>query len=142
MKKYKYTGIYSDHKKVLDKLSDAQAAEKDLREQAREAHLFVDKRDGQWEPERLNANANGDKPRYTFDMCNPIVDQVVSEIEQADFDIQVNPAGGDGTTAIAATYDGIIRNIEVMRGYIRNDRSSRQAERGSPRPPRVKRDVG
>ena len=30
MKKYKYTGIYSDHKKVLDKLSDAQAAEKDL----------------------------------------------------------------------------------------------------------------
>tara|TARA_R100000808_G_C2155063_1_gene166776 strand:+ start:9217 stop:11487 length:2271 start_codon:yes stop_codon:yes gene_type:complete len=114
MKKYKYTGIYSDHKKVLDKLSDAQEAEKDLREQAREAHLFVDKRDGQWEPERLNANANGDKPRYTFDMCNPIVDQVVSEIEQADFDIQVNPAGGDGTTAIAATYDGIIRNIEVM----------------------------
>ena len=112
MKKYndseEYTKQYESHEKVLEKLADAQAADHDLREQAREAHLFVDKRNGQWEPKWWAANSN--KPRYTFDMCNPIVDQVCSEIEQADFDIQVNPAGGNATTPIASTYDGIIRN--------------------------------
>jgi len=101
---------YSDHKAVMDMLTKAQGADHDNRERAREAHLFVDKRDGQWEPYWWNANTN--KPRYTFDMVCPIVDQVAGEIEQADFDIRVYPAGGDATKEIALTYDGIIRNIE------------------------------
>ncbi len=107
-----YEGQYENHEKVLEKLADAQEADKDLREQAREAHLFLDKRNGQWEPYWWNTNEK--KPRYTFDMCNPIIDQVCGEIEQADFDIQVNPAGGNATKSISNTYDGLIRNIESI----------------------------
>jgi len=103
---------YDDHQSVMNMLSQAQAADHDNRERAREAHLFIDKRDGQWEPYWWNANTN--KPRYTFDMVCPIVDQVSGEIEQADFDIRVSPAGGDATKEIALTYDGIIRNIENL----------------------------
>ena len=105
---------YEDHKKVMGKLQDAQEADHDLRENAREAHLFIQKRDGQWDTDLQDSQDK--KPRYTFDMVSPIVDQVCSEIEQADFDIQVNPAGGNSTTQIANTYDGIVRNIEVISG--------------------------
>ena len=103
---------YDVHQSVMNMLSAAQDADHDNRERAREAHLFIDKRDGQWEPYWWNANIN--KPRYTFDMVCPIVDQVAGEIEQADFDIRVSPAGGNATKDIALTYDGIIRNIENM----------------------------
>jgi hypothetical protein len=103
---------YDDHQSVMNMLSQAQAADHDNRDRAREAHLFIDKRDGQWEPYWWNANTN--RPRYTFDMVGPIVDQVSGEIEQADFDIRVSPAGGDATKEIALTYDGIIRNIENL----------------------------
>ena len=105
-----YKDKYDDHQSVVNLLSSCQQADHDNREMAREAHLFLDKRDGQWEPYWWNSNQS--KPRYTFDQVNPIVSQVASEIEQADFDIRVSPAGGNGTKDIAATYDGIIRNIE------------------------------
>jgi hypothetical protein len=105
-----YKDKYEDHQSVLNLLSSCQEADHDNREMSREAHLFLDKRDGQWEPYWWEANQN--KPRYTFDNVNPIVDQVASEIEQADFDIRVSPAGGNATKDIAATYDGLIRNIE------------------------------
>ena len=83
---------YDSHQDVLDLLSAAQMADHDNREAAREAHLFISKRDGQWEPYWWNNNIN--KPRYTFDMTTPIVDQIAGEIEQADFDVSVSPAGG------------------------------------------------
>lgn len=101
---------YNDYQAVMALLKEAQEADEDNRERAREAHYFVDKRDGQWEPHWYNANVN--KPRYTFDQTSPIVDQVAGEIEQADFDIKVKPAGGDSTKDLAAVYDGLIRNIE------------------------------
>ena len=101
---------YEDHAKVINLLTAAQGADSDMRDQARDAQLFVSKKDGQWEPYWWNANQN--KPRYTFDMTCPIVDQVAGEIEQADFDIRVSPAGGDATKDVALTYDGIIRNLE------------------------------
>jgi hypothetical protein len=107
-----YKEKYDDHDKVLNLLSSAQQAESDDREDAREAHLFVDKKDGQWEPKWWTANEN--KPRYTFDQVSPIVSQITSEIEQADFDIRISPAGGDATKDLAATYDGIIRNVENL----------------------------
>jgi len=107
-----YKDKYDDHQSVINLLSACQQADHDNREMAREAHLFLDKRDGQWEPYWYSANQN--KPRYTFDQVNPIVSQVASEIEQADFDIRVSPAGGNATKDIASTYDGIIRNIENL----------------------------
>ena len=107
-----YKDKYDDHQSVVNLLSACQQADHDNREMAREAHLFLDKRDGQWEAYWWNANQN--KPRYTFDQVNPIVSQIASEIEQADFDIRVSPAGGNATKDIANTYDGIIRNIENL----------------------------
>ena len=101
---------YEDHAKVINLLTAAQGADSDMRDQARDAQLFVSKKDGQWEPYWWNANQN--RPRYTFCMTTPIVDQVAGEIEQADFDIRVSPAGGDATKDVALTYDGIIRNLE------------------------------
>ena len=105
-----YKDKYDDHQSVLNLLSSCQEADHDNRENAREAHLFIDKRDGQWEAYWYNTNQG--KPRYTFDNVNPIIDQIASEIEQADYDIRVTPAGGNATKSVAATYDGIIRNIE------------------------------
>ena len=91
-------------------LQAAQDVETDNRQAAKDAHLFVSKRDGQWEPYWWN-NAKG-RPRYTFDMTGPIIDQVAGEMEQADFNINIKPAGGDATKQDAQVYDGIIRNIE------------------------------
>jgi len=101
---------YSDHSKVLNMLKASQDADHDMREQAREAHLFVDARDGQWEPQFWNQNS--DKPRYTFDLTNPIIDQIAGEMEQADFDITIRPSGGEATKDVAQTLDGLVRNIE------------------------------
>jgi len=107
-----YYDKYGEHPEAIKLLASSQEADTDLRAHAREAHLFLDQREGQWE--QYWWNANDGKPRYTFDQCNPIVAQVSSEIEQADFDIRVSPAGGKATKAIASTYDGLIRNIENM----------------------------
>lgn len=103
---------YSDHADILVLLSKCQEVEQDNRTRALEAQWFLEKADGQWEPEWWNQN-NG-KPRYTFDMTSPIVDQVAGELEQADFDIKIKPAGGDSTKDTAQLYDGLIRNIETI----------------------------
>ncbi len=105
---------YKEHDYVYDLLTKSQNADQDMRDQARECALFLDKRDGQWEPKWLSQAKNEKKPRYTFDMVNPIVDQICSEITQAEFDVKIAPAGGSATQSIANTYDGIIRNIETM----------------------------
>lgn len=103
---------FTDHSTALRLLKEAQDAEHDMREYAREAHLFINKRDGQWEPFWWNTNAN--KPRYTFDITTPIIDQIAGEMEQADFDIMITPAGGEATKDTALLYDGIVRNIETI----------------------------
>ncbi len=107
-----YFTDYDSHQTVINLMAAAQQADHDNREKARESHLFVDKRDGQWEPYWWNNNAG--KPRYTFDMVNPIVDQVTAEIEQSDFDIKVSPQSGPASKETAMVMDGLIRNIESM----------------------------
>jgi len=102
---------FEDHDKTIQRLKEAQEADSDLRENAREAHHFTDKRNGMWE-DNIFASTGSGRPRYTFDFTNPIIDQIAGEMEQADFDISVSPAGGDATKDIAQTFDGLIRNIE------------------------------
>lgn len=108
----KFNIDYNSHQSMLNLMSAAQAADHDNREAAREAHLFCDKRNGQWEQAWWNNNVK--KPRYTFDMVNPIVDQVTAEIEQADFDIKVSPMSGPASKDTAMILDGLVRNIESM----------------------------
>lgn len=107
---------YSDHKKVLEMLAQDQEADKDNRDRAKEAHLFLDKRDGQWEPTWWERSSG--KPRYTFDMTTPIVDQICGEMEKADFSITVRPAGGEASKKTANVLDGLIRNIENISGAV------------------------
>jgi len=102
-------------KKVPDcikALESAQQADHDSREMVREADLFVNKRDGQWEPQIISKF--NDKPRYTFDEVNPIIDDVMGEMATADFDINVDPAGGEASKDIANAFEGIIRHIENL----------------------------
>ncbi len=100
---------YTDHDAVLKLLATEQDNESDMREAVREAHHFIDKRDGQWEPDIIQRMKG--RPRYTFDKCNPIVDQIAGELEEADFSIKVRPAGGEASKETAKTLDGLIRNI-------------------------------
>lgn len=106
--------MFEDIQKTKELLAKAQEVEEDNRENAREAHHFVNTRGGQWEQSIVNKLA--DRPRYTFDKVGPLVDQVAGEIDQADFDIRVRPAGGEATKKDAAVFDGLIRSIESMSG--------------------------
>jgi len=103
---------FNDHDDVLKTLVKRQDAERDMRAKSREAHIFIDKEDGQWEQFWWEANRNA--PRYTFDMVGPIVDQVAGEMEQADFDIKISPSGGEASKDDAKLLDGLIRNIETI----------------------------
>ena len=104
---------FTKHDAVLVDLEAIQDAETDVRDASREAQLFLHKRDGQWEPDVLT---NDDKPRYTFDMTGPLIDQIAGEIENSDFGIRAQPAGGGATKEKAKLLDGMIRNIENMSG--------------------------
>ena len=101
---------YDDLPTVLELLSEAQTAEFDNRNRVRDVTHFLEKDDGQWEPDIIS-NMSG-RPRYTFDKCNPVVDSIAGEMEQAEFGIKVRPAGGDADKDLAKLYDGMIRNIQ------------------------------
>lgn len=94
----------------MKNLKDSQQTDFDNREMVREADLFLNKRDGQWEPEIISKFTG--KPRYTFDECNPIIDDIMGEMETMEFDIRVDPASGNASKENAQAFEGIIRNIE------------------------------
>ncbi len=104
--------VFEKHGSVLRLLREAQSVETDVREIVREVHEFLDQKDGQWDAHAARAFKN--RPRYTLDKCNDLVDDIAGAIEQQDFDIQILPAGGDATKALAKTYDGLIRNIQNL----------------------------
>lgn len=103
-----------DHQRCLEALKKSQEAEHDLREHAREAQEFVTSRTGQWEQHWWDQNT--DKPRYTFDLTDPLVDQIAGDIEQHDFAIQARPMGGGADKQTAETFEGLIRTIERKGG--------------------------
>lgn len=103
---------YSDWDVVQRCLYEAQSADQDNRERSREQRDFLEKRDGQWEDgviKRLDAD---NRPRYTLDKTNPIINQISGEIKKADFGIKVEPAGGDASKEDANLLSGMIRNIQ------------------------------
>ena len=91
---------FEDHNSVLLMTKRAQEAESDQREHARDAKLFLTKRNGQWDP-RSFQKMDG-RFRGTFDMCTPIVDQISGEIDQSDFTLRVSPSAGDGSSTHTA----------------------------------------
>lgn len=95
---------------VMGLLEKAQEADHDNRDRVREITSFLKDKDGQWDPSIVR-NMSG-RFRGTFDKCNPIVKSIAGELKQADFDIQVKPAGGEATKELAKVRDGLVRNIE------------------------------
>jgi hypothetical protein len=104
----------SNYSTMIKEFQEAQGADTDNRKAVREADHFLNKRDGQWEPNIISKFTG--KPRYTFDECNPIVDDVMGEMESMDFNIKISPSGGNASKETAQQYDGIIRTIENISG--------------------------
>ena len=88
--------LENTHSNVLADLKEAQHADHDGREKAREADHFVNKKDGQWEPDILKSWSN--KPRYTIDLTSGIIADVHGEMASMDFTSKVKPAGGPSTS--------------------------------------------
>lgn len=101
-----------DLQKAIEGLSKSMEAEYDMREQCRDSDHFINKKDGQWEPEIITRMRG--RPRYTFDKVNPIIDQIVGEIRSNDFTLRVSPAGDSATKKVSQVYDGLIRNIRNL----------------------------
>lgn len=89
---------------------DAQTTDFDNREMVREADLFLNKRDGQWEPDVIAKFNN--KPKYTFDECNPIIDSIMGELDETEYSVEVAPVSDGATKETAEYFGGIIRRIE------------------------------
>lgn len=106
---------FSKHSKVLVMITESQDANSDMRQGVRDAKLFLNKRDGQWDPYAIT-KMNG-RFRGTFDMCTPIVDQISGEIDQSDFSLNVSPAGGESSMETAKIYNGLIRNIKNISNF-------------------------
>lgn len=100
----------TNHAHVMTELKKAQDADLDNRERAREAHLFLDKRDGQWEPYWWKINDG--KPRYTFDLTTPVINQITGKLKKADFAGKIDPMGGEASKEHAEIMDGVVRNIQ------------------------------
>lgn len=105
---------YDDHSWVIRALEKAQDADHDRRELARAAHSFIDDPDGQWEATAVTKFK--DKPRYTFDEVDNLVDQVAGYMERSEFDIKIVPASGPASKESAKTLDGLVRHIENISG--------------------------
>jgi len=103
---------YENHTWMLEALKKAQDDDHDNREMAREAHRFVNDRDGQWE-DKWREVYNG-RPRYTFDLTNPMIEQITGSIAKSDYSIKVLPAGGKASKEAGRKYEGIVRHIEAI----------------------------
>lgn len=99
---------YENITEVIEAFYSDQQAEKDLREYAKEAHVFVDKRGGQWE----DGASNLEGPKFTLDQTSPIIDQIYSSLEISAFDSAVSPANGEASEDVAEAYEGLLRNIQ------------------------------
>lgn len=105
---------YENLEWVLGALKKAQEADSDNRERAKEAKLFVHQRSGQWE-QGVYERSDG-KPRYQFDLVEPVVDQIAGDMERSEFDIRVTPAAAGARKEYAKTYDGLLRDIHMKSG--------------------------
>ena len=103
---------YTSHSEVTDLLRRAQEDDSDNRNLDRETRHFLHKKDGQWEPSIINGFKEAKRPRYTFDQCNDIVDDIAGELEQTEFGIKVVAAGGGADEAVADLYNDLVRTIQ------------------------------
>lgn len=102
--------MVKDPKNCLANFVKAQSDAHDMRELSREEDRFCLDKDGQWQDSVRTAMGN--RPRFTFDKTNALLDDIMAEVEGMDFGIRVRPAGSGATKELAETYAGMIRFIE------------------------------
>ena len=105
---------FNDHGKVLSLLKEAQDYDHYNRERARKSHSFVHDVDGQWEPEVISKMIG--RPRYTFDMVTPIIDQACSTFNKSDLAVNVKAAASDTSKDQAEITSSIINSINNKSG--------------------------
>lgn len=109
-----------------EELKKWQQSDLDMRETARESDHFLLDKDGQWEEHICRQLDSQKRPRYTFDKITPVIETMMSDIEDMEFGCNVKPAGGDATKDLALTYEGMIRTIQ---NQSRSDRIFRNVVR-------------
>ena len=102
----------STHRAWLQQLSDYQQSDLDQREQARESDHFLLDKDGQWELKVAKSLDSQQRPRYTFDKVTPVIESIMSDIEDMEFSVNVKPQGGEANKDDALMREGMIRTIE------------------------------
>lgn len=105
---------FSTHQKVMDARNTAIEVDEDRREIMRECNTFVTKKDGQWEPNVFKLFAQYKRPRYTLDLCRPVIDSIYGELTQNEFNIAVKPMGNGASKENAKIYAGLIKNSENL----------------------------
>lgn len=100
---------FEDQQDIIKLFRDNEGYHRDMRAAAKECQDFVNKRDGQWEPDIISRFKG--KPRYTDDRVNPIINQMVGEVHQAEFAATIRPASGDASKDTANKLNGLIRTI-------------------------------
>jgi hypothetical protein len=103
---------FSSHKQVTLLIKEVQDAEREQRNLVQEQKTFILEKDGQWDERTVQMMENESRYRGTFDQVSPILDQISGEMDEANFGIEVSPAGGGATEDVAEVYGGIVRNIE------------------------------
>ena len=103
-------GAYKNVADCVSGVEEAQNDDHDKRESSRECETFCEKKDGQWEQRIWDKFRN--KPRYTFDKVNHIVDLMCAAIETRSYNIRVTCENPEATPKMAEIRNGIIRNIE------------------------------
>lgn len=112
------------HSDIISRLEDAQEADFDNREMVREADHFLNTRWGQWEQSIIRRF--GTKPKYTFDEVNPIIDDIMGEMEAAEFNCRVTPSSAGASKKTALIYEGLIRTLEnISNAYHTYNRAAR-----------------
>jgi len=97
---------------ILKELELVQDNEKDERDKSRECKIFITKKNGQWEKRIWDKWGQFSRPRYTYDLTTPLLDNIVGELEQNEFAATVTPAGGESTKETASLLDGLVRSIQ------------------------------
>ena len=105
---------FSTHEKVMAARNTAIEVDEDRREIMRECNTFVTNKDGQWEENVTRLFTQYKRPRYTLDLCRPVIDSIYGELTQNEFNISVKPMGAGASKETAKLFAGLIKNIENL----------------------------
>jgi len=98
--------VVQEAKERLDK---AYQAGREQRDKAVDDLLFAQVEGSQWQD---RDDRKGGRPRFEVNKIAAHINQVIGEYRQNRVGVKVRPAGGNATTDLADTFNGLIRNIE------------------------------